>query len=76
VSDHARLLKAAADAEMLSKQLHEVAEELKKGLEASSPEYTYTGPVSYAYSRLYHIRTDLGRVVASLGSGVPRRLKR
>jgi hypothetical protein len=76
VSDLNRLLKAAADAETLSKQLHEVAEELKNGLDGGSEETAYTGPVNYAYWRLYHIRTDLGRVVASLGVGVPRRIKR
>jgi hypothetical protein len=76
VSDHARLLKAAADAETISKQLHEFAEELRKGLEGNSEESAYTGPINYAYTRLYHIRTDLGRVVASLGFGVPRRITR
>jgi hypothetical protein len=67
VSDHDRIIKAADDAEVLSRQLHDVAEELKTGLEA--------GSVNYAYARLYHIRTDLGRIVARLGVGVPKRIQ-
>jgi hypothetical protein len=66
VSDHDRITKAAEATEALSQQLHAVAEELKTGLEA--------GSLDYAYARLYHLRTRMGRIVASLGAGYPKRI--
>jgi hypothetical protein len=69
VSDRERLIKAANDAEKISQQLHEAAEAIFRDVDP----ICYSSNVTDAYARLYHIRTDLGRVVASLGVGVPRR---
>lgn len=52
---------ASHKVEELSMDLKELVAELRSGVL----------PDSEAYAKLYHIRTRLGRVVATLGAGAP-----
>ena len=57
-----RILAAADSAETLAADLKRAVTDLRE-----------TGNLDYAYARLYHLRTELGRVVATLGEGLPKK---
>jgi hypothetical protein len=56
-----KVVKASADLEDLAAELRDIINEMRQ-----RPTDT-----AYAYALTYNFRTDLGRVVASLGAGKP-----
>lgn len=69
MTDRDKLKKAAEDVHAIASELNRVADEI------SNPLVVYSSDVSYAYAALYHLRTDLGRIVATLGVGFPGKQK-
>jgi hypothetical protein len=57
-----RIMQAASRAEELAIELKEAVTDLRE-----------TDNMAYAYARVYHLRTELGRIVAMLGWGPPER---
>lgn len=69
MTNRERLDKAAKDVHTIAAELNRVADEI------SDPKIVYSSDVDYAYARLYHLRHDLGKIVSSLGYGLPRKDK-